>query len=85
MASRGGIDSVLEQLQHPSKLNTLDKTSSDWDTFKDRNEMKEDLEEKAQGNNAFLIKQDFLKRVDLRQFEKEKVQRDQTRAAASKS
>ena len=62
----------------------MDKTSLDWDTFKDQNQLKEDLEEKVQGKNAHLIKQDFLTRVDLRQFEKEKAQRDVRRAQANK-
>ena len=81
---KSGIDSVLEKFQQPTKINTLMKTSSDWDTFKDKNRLKEDIEEKAQGKNAYLIKQDFLTRVDHRRFEMEKAQRDKERAANQK-
>ena len=48
------------------------KTSSDWDQFKEKSGMNEELEKKAQDKDAFLVKKDFLQRVDLRRFEHEK-------------
>jgi hypothetical protein len=37
------------------------------------------LEKKAQGKDAFLVKQDFLKRVDQRKFELERDERERER------
>ena len=77
----GGIDAVLANLGGPQKLSTVAKTSSDWDTFKDKTGLDEELEEKAKGKDAYLVKKDFLDRVDQRTFEVEKAERDRERAA----
>jgi hypothetical protein len=84
--SAGGIDSVLSQIAGPQKISTMTKTNADWDTFKDKTGINDELTEKAEGKDAYLVKQDFLQRVDQRRFEQEKVERDRTRvkAAASK-
>jgi len=79
-----GIDSLLEELNGPSKLSTVAKTSSDWDTFKTETGMEEELEQKAQGKEAYLHKQDFLNRVDHRRFVEEKQKRDDDRRKRGK-
>ena len=80
----GGIDSVLQQLSGPSKISTVAKTSSDWDTFKTETGLEGELEKKAQGKDAYLVKQDFLTRVDTRKFELEKTEREKERAKRGK-
>mmetsp|Transcript_14180 Transcript_14180/g.30778 ORF Transcript_14180/g.30778 Transcript_14180/m.30778 type:complete len:270 (+) Transcript_14180:42-851(+) len=82
--SSGGIDSVLANLGGPQKMSTVAKTSSDWDTFKNKTGLDEELEEKAKGKDAYLVKKDFLDRVDQRTFEVEKAERDRKRAAAGR-
>ena len=77
----GGLDSVLAEISGPSKLSTVAKTSADWDAYKTKTGVEEELEKQAQSNKAYLVKQDFLKRVDERRFEHEKAQRDRERAA----
>ena len=42
--------------------------------------LQEELEKKAQGKDAFLVKEDFKSRVDRRKFELEKDVRDRERA-----
>ena len=79
-----GIDSVLANIGGPQKMSTVAKTSSDWDTFKDRTGLDEELEEKAKGKDAYLVKKDFLDRVDQRTFEVQKAERDRKRAAAGR-
>lgn len=74
-----GLDSVLAEISGPSKLSTVAKTSADWDLYKERTGVDEELEKQAQSNKAYLVKQDFLKRVDERRFEHEKAQRDRQR------
>lgn len=75
------LDDVLAQLSGPSKLSTVQKTSDDWEQFKQSDkQLQETLEKKAQSKDAFLVKQDFLHRVDHRTFELEKDERNRERA-----
>lgn len=80
-AAPTGLDSVLAEISGPSKLSTVAKTSADWDLYKTKTGVEEELEKQAQSNKAYLVKQDFLKRVDERRFEHEKAQRDRQRAS----
>jgi hypothetical protein len=83
--SSSNLDSVLAQLAGPSKLSTVQKTSEDWEQFKQTDkQLQEELERKAQSKDAFLVKQDFLNRVDQRQFELEREVRDRERAKRGK-
>lgn len=84
-----GLDSLLNQISRPEKLSTVAKTSADWNLFKEKSDnaqLKEELEKKAMGNEAYLVKKDFLNRVDVRRFELEKAEREKERVkrAASK-
>ncbi|CAJ1933575.1 unnamed protein product [Cylindrotheca closterium] len=77
----GKIDNILDKLKGPNKMNTVEKTNNDWESFKESDkQLQEDLEKRAQGKDAFLVKQDFLNRVDTRTFELEKEERDRERA-----
>ena len=79
-APKSSIDNVLEQINGPSKINTVQKTSNDWEQLKESDQqLKDELEKKAQGKDAFLVKQDFLSRVDQRKFEIEKKDRSKER------
>ena len=80
-AKAQGLDSVLAGLAGPQKITTVAKTSADWDSFKDKTGLEEELEVKAKGKDAFLVKKDFLQRVDKRTFEKEKEERNRNRSA----
>jgi hypothetical protein len=82
-----GLDSLLTEISRPEKLSTISKTSADWDLFKSKNansQLKEELEQKATGKEAFLVKKDFLSRVDERRFQIEKGVRDRERAKRGK-
>ena len=78
------IDSVLQQIAGPSKISTVAKTSGDWDAFKAETGIEAELESKAQGKDAYLVKQDFLTRVDNRTFDLERDDRDKERAKRGK-
>ena len=74
------IDSVLAQLAGPAKTSTVKKTSDDWESFKETDkQLQDELEKQAQGKDAFLVKKDFLLRVDNRRFEIEKGEREKER------
>lgn len=77
---KSNIDKVLSKLNNDStKLSTIHKTNLDWENFKDISGINNELTTKAQGKDAYLIKQDFLQRVDLRRFEQEKEERNKRR------
>jgi len=83
---QSNLDAVLSNLAGPQKLSTVAKTSIDWDSYKGSQlseVAKDELETKAEGNDAFLVKKDFLQRVDLRRFEVEKEERERKRVAAA--
>lgn len=80
-AAGSSLDKVLAQLAGPVKISTVAKTSEDWEQFKQSDkQLQEELEKKAQGKDAFLVKEDFKSRVDRRKFELEKDVRDRERA-----
>jgi hypothetical protein len=81
ITARSKLDNVLAQLSGPAKMSTVQKTSDDWENFKESDkQLQDELEKKAQGKDAFLVKQDFLNRVDQRTFELEKEKRERERA-----
>ena len=84
-SKKTGIDAVLSQIKGPQKITTIDKTNVDWENFKDKTGMEEELRKKAEGKDAYLVKKDFLNRVDVRRFEQEKEDRNRKRAAAAAS
>lgn len=80
-ATTSKLDDVLKQLAGPTKISTVKKTNDDWESFKETDKvLQDDLEKHAQGKDAFLVKQDFLLRVDNRKFQIEKEIRDRERA-----
>jgi hypothetical protein len=79
-AAIGGVDALLQQLKGPDKVTTVAKTSADWDQFKEKAGLADKLEEQVESKNAYLKRQEFLTRVDHRQFELEKKERDRSRA-----
>jgi hypothetical protein len=80
----GGVDNLLKALQGAESSTTIAKTSADWDMFKDKTGLADKLEEKAEGKDSFLNRQDFLTRVDHRTFELERKDRDSERAKRGK-
>jgi Bucentaur or craniofacial development len=79
----GGMDQLLHEMSQSNKVTTTAKTAADWESFKATAGpgLGDKLEEYAESKGAYLKRQDFLTRVDQRQFEKEKAEREQTRAA----
>ena len=72
-----GLDTLVKSLETKKTLSTIDKSSYDWDKFKDKEGIKEEVE--AAKKNGYIEKQEFLSRVDQRQFEKERAQRERER------
>jgi len=75
------LDKVVGQIGIKKGISTLEKSSFDWDKFKKEKGLEEELDKYAK--DGYVEKQDFLQRVDLRQFEKEKEERNRQRALAA--
>ncbi|KIH54652.1 bucentaur or craniofacial development, partial [Ancylostoma duodenale] len=69
---RLGLGGALTLLAKKPKMSVLDKSNLDWKSFKEENNLKEELETFNRGKNGYLDKMKFLSRTDYREFEKEK-------------
>ena len=74
-AQKSGLESVLDDIKGPKKISTLEKTSVDWDGYKEEHKLDDDI-----GKGGYLEKQDFLNRCDVRSFHNEKAERDVIRS-----
>ncbi|CAG9463624.1 unnamed protein product [Pedinophyceae sp. YPF-701] len=69
----GGLEAMVANLSKKSKVNVLDKTRLDWDSYKRKNtEIDEELEAHKKSGGRYLEKQEFLRQAELRQYEKER-------------
>lgn len=66
------LANVLAQLEEPKQLNTVSKSSLDWDKFKEVEGLEDELAAVTKEGVGYIAKQDFLQRVDHRQFEQER-------------
>jgi hypothetical protein len=69
---------VLAEISGPKAISTVAKSSLDWDQYKGEEKLEDDLA--AASKDGYLHRQDFLLRVDHRQFEKERDDRALKRA-----
>ncbi|ETN81282.1 hypothetical protein RB195_006069 [Necator americanus] len=76
---RLGLGGALTLLAKKPKMSVLDKSNLDWNSFKEENNLKEELETFNRGKNGYLDKMNFLSRSDYREFEKEKAVRNSSR------
>lgn len=74
-----GLAAVINQLEKKNKLNILDKSKSDWNSFKSKEGISSNIEAYNKGKRGYLGRQDFLKRTDVRRFEIEKAARSKRR------
>jgi hypothetical protein len=82
-AQQSTLDRVVQELKHPKKaISAVEKSSYDWDKFKEDKGIAEEIERTA-AQQSFVDKQAFLNRVDQRTFEVERAERDKARAHAA--
>lgn len=68
----GGLGGLLDKINKKPKMGTLEKSRLDWDTFKKKEGIEDELALHNRGKQSFIERQNFLQRADLRQFEIEK-------------
>mmetsp|Transcript_25401 Transcript_25401/g.42356 ORF Transcript_25401/g.42356 Transcript_25401/m.42356 type:complete len:280 (+) Transcript_25401:37-876(+) len=74
----GGIDSVLDTIKGPKLVSTVAKSSMDWDVYKEKEGLEEDLA--AASKDGYLTRKDFLDRCDVRTYVVDKAERVLTQA-----
>jgi hypothetical protein len=79
----GALDTMLDCIKDPKRINTVEKSSYDWDKYKAENKLDEEFEKQAQ--NGYVNRKEFLNRVDWRRFASEKEIRDRERAKRMQS
>jgi len=67
---KGNLDQLLSSIGKPKKISTIQKSAIDWEGFKKKEGLEEELEEQSKG--GYLEKRAFLQRTDLREFERER-------------
>ncbi|KAL3663566.1 hypothetical protein V7S43_011452 [Phytophthora oleae] len=72
-----GLDKVLQALDEPKKVSTIEKSSLDWDKFKEKEGIEDELTQYTK--DGYIEKQEFLQRLDHKRFELEKAERDKQR------
>ncbi|KAM5138874.1 craniofacial development protein 1 [Mantella aurantiaca] len=69
----GGMSSILGQMGSKKlKMSTLEKSKLDWETFKEKEGIGEELAIHNRGKDGYIERKAFLERVDYRQFELER-------------
>jgi len=66
---KSNLDDLLNSLGK-KKISTLEKSKLDWQNFKSKEGIEEELKEKTK--DGYLERQAFLARTDYRQFEQER-------------
>lgn len=70
-------------MKGPQTVSTVAKSSLDWDNFKDKEGLEDDLA--VASKDGYLTRKEFLQRCDERAFENEREKRQRDRAAAAAS
>ncbi|XP_068115828.1 craniofacial development protein 1 [Hyperolius riggenbachi] len=67
------MSSILGKLGgKKQKMSTLEKSKLDWETFKEKEGIGEELAIHNRGKDGYIERKAFLERVDYRQFERER-------------
>ncbi|ELU03236.1 hypothetical protein CAPTEDRAFT_227027 [Capitella teleta] len=68
----GGLGSLLGKIGKKPKIGTLEKSKLDWESFKSKEGISEELQIHNRGKSGYLERMDFLSRTDQKQFEIER-------------
>jgi len=82
LKQRSALDELVDEIRAKKKtISTVQKSSYDWEKYKEKEGFGKELEEYAK--NGYVDKQEFLHRVDQRQFELERAEREKARAMSA--
>ena len=73
-----GLDDMLQGISKKRGVTTVEKSSYDWEKYKEEKKLNDELQDATK--KGFVEQQAFLNRVDERQFENEKLDRERERA-----
>ncbi|KAK2162169.1 hypothetical protein LSH36_102g02063 [Paralvinella palmiformis] len=70
--SGGGLGNVLGKIGKKLKISTLEKSKLDWNNFKKKEGISDELQIHNRGKDGYIERMSFLERTDHRQFEIER-------------
>lgn len=70
--SGGGLGNVLGKIGKKQKISTLEKSKLDWNNFKKKEGIEDELQIHNRGKDGYIERMSFLERTDYRQFEIER-------------
>ncbi|XP_071449273.1 craniofacial development protein 1 [Hetaerina americana] len=73
------LGSALDKLGKKNRLSTLEKSKLDWESYKNKEGISEEISAHNKGKSGYLDKRDFLEKTDLKQYELEKQFRNSQR------
>lgn len=76
--NKSGLDEMIDGISKRRGITTVEKSSYDWEKYKEEKNLQDELKDASKG--GYVEKQEFLQRVDERQFEQEKAARERERA-----
>lgn len=68
----GGLSGLLGKIGKKQKMGTLEKSKIDWESFKHKEGINEDLKIHNKGKDGYIERMAFLNRTDHRQYEIER-------------
>ena len=74
---------MLSTIKGPKAITTVTKSAFDWQSHKVKEGLEDDLQQASKGG-GYLGRSDFLQRVDVRTYEKERDERIMSRASGKK-
>jgi len=78
-APPSALQGLLGAIGGKKKMSTVTKTALDWDHFKDKEGISDELAQHNKGSGSFLEKQAFLQRADHRAHDQELAWKDRER------
>lgn len=78
-SNKRNLSDLVSNLKKKPKVGTLLQSKMDWDDFKKKEGLEDELRQAINRKDGYIERQAFLSRADLRQFEIEKSIRDKIR------
>lgn len=72
--SQGGLEDLLSSLKK-KKMSTLQKSQLDWQNYKEKEGLEDELKQATKKKDGYLDRKAFLERTEIREFERDREER----------
>jgi hypothetical protein len=77
LLEKTGLDAMVEGIMKKKGISAVEKSTFDWEKYKQEKQLNEELKDASR--DGYVEKQQFLNRIDERQFELERAERERAR------